>query len=106
LLFAQSGKQTLMNALMKMAYRPVGVLGGVLGGLLAGVLFKRIWTVVARDQVAPKATDEDRGWVEILLAASVQGLVFGGVKAAIDRAGATGFSHVTGVWPGRRRTSR
>ena len=31
---------------------------------------------------------------------TVQGAVFGGVKAAVDRAGATGFSHLTGAWPG------
>jgi len=28
--------------------------------------------------------------------------VFGGVKALIDRAGATGFAWLTGAWPGRR----
>ena len=71
-----------MNVLMKIAYRPVGILCGVFAGMLAGALFKRIWKVAARDDAAPKATDEDRGWVEILLAAAVQGAVFGGVKAA------------------------
>jgi hypothetical protein len=94
-----------MNVLMKLAYKPVGTLCGVLAGLIAGVLFKRVWKVVARDEDAPKATDEDRDWVEVVMAAAVQGAVFGGVKAAVDRAGASGFSHLTGVWPGRRRTS-
>ena len=27
-------------------------------------------------------------------------LSFGGVKALIDRAGATGFARLTGAWPG------
>ena len=49
------------------------------------------------------ATDERRGWGEIIAAATVQGAVFGGVKAAIDRAGATGFSKATGAWPGPKK---
>jgi hypothetical protein len=93
-----------MNALMKVAYKPVGIVCGVVAGMLAGVLFKRIWKLAARDEKAPKATDEDRGWVEVLLAAAVLGADFGGVTAAVDRAGATGFSELTGVWPGRRHT--
>jgi hypothetical protein len=38
-----------------------------------------------------------------LAAATVQGAVFGGVKAAVDRAGATGFAHLTGAWPGTNK---
>jgi hypothetical protein len=37
-----------------------------------------------------------------VLAAAAEGAVFGGVKALIDRAGATGFAWLTGAWPGRR----
>jgi hypothetical protein len=33
----------------------------------------------------------------------MQGAVFGGVKALIDRAGATGFARLTGVWPGETK---
>ena len=33
---------------------------------------------------------------------AIQGAVFGAVKAVIDRAGATAFAWVTGVWPGGR----
>ena len=35
-----------------------------------------------------------------LVAAAVQGAVFGTVKAVIDRGGAYGFKRITGVWPG------
>jgi hypothetical protein len=44
--------------------------------------------------------DRNRSWSEILAAAAVEGAVFGAVKAAIDRAGATGFERATGTWPG------
>lgn len=36
----------------------------------------------------------------MLIAAAVQGAVFGVVKAAIDRGGATGFQKATGMSPG------
>jgi hypothetical protein len=90
----------------KLLYRPIGIAGGVLGGLLAGALFKRMWKIARHEREAPKATDAQRGWTEVVLAAAVQGAVFGGVKAAIDRAGATGFAHATGVWPGKTTDER
>ena len=86
---------------MKLLYKPFGLLVSVLGGLAAGVAFKRIWRTIAHEDDAPDAKDLERGWGEIVLAAALQGAVFGGVKAAIDRAGATGFARATGVWPGR-----
>ncbi len=84
----------------KVAYKPVGTLLGIGAGLLAGVVFKQLWRAVAHEDDAPNATDEERGWGEILAAAALQGAVFAFVKAAIDRAGATGVRKVTGAWPG------
>ena len=57
---------------------------------------------VAHEEDAPKATDERRGRGETVAAATVRGAVFGGVKAATDRAGATGFSKATGSGRARR----
>jgi len=81
-------------------YKPLGLLVSVLGGIVAGAIFKRIWQAVAHEPEAPKATDENRGWGEVVTAAAAQGAVFAGVKAVIDRAGATGFAKLTGTWPG------
>ncbi|MFB7333094.1 DUF4235 domain-containing protein [Streptomyces adustus] len=53
-----------------------------------------------RDGDAPDATDEERAWAEILAAAVLQGAVFGGVKAAVERGGATATRRLTGTWPG------
>ena len=41
-----------------------------------------------------------RGWGEVLVAATVQGAIFALVKAAVDRATAEGTRKLTGVWPG------
>jgi hypothetical protein len=86
---------------MRFLYRPFGLLFSVLGGLVAGALFKRVWRGVADGHDAPSATDADRGWGEIAVAAAIEGAIFGGVKALVDRAGATGFARATGTWPGR-----
>ena len=83
----------------KLAYKPVGILLGIGAGALAGLIFKQIWKVAAGDDDAPNATDEDRGWGEILAAAALQGAIFAVVKAAVDRGGATGVRRVTGSWP-------
>jgi hypothetical protein len=83
----------------KLAYKPVGLILGAAAGALAGFAFKRVWRVVAGDDDAPDATDEERSWGEILAAATLQGAIFALVKAAVDRAGAEGFRKVTGTWP-------
>jgi hypothetical protein len=87
----------------KVLYKPFGLIFSVLGGIVAGAIFKRIWGAAANEDEAPKATDETRGWTEVVVAAAAEGAVFGGVKALIDRAGATGFAHLTGAWPGRTK---
>jgi hypothetical protein len=83
----------------KIVYKPVGLLLGVAAGSLAGLVFKQVWKAAAGDDDAPNATDEDRGWGEILAAAAIQGLIFSVVKAAVDRGGAIGVRKLTGDWP-------
>jgi Protein of unknown function (DUF4235) len=87
----------------RLLYKPLGLVVSVLGGIVAGAIFKRVWRAAAHEDEAPEATDERRGWGEVVAAAAAQGAVFGAVKAAIDRAGATGFARLTGAWPGDRR---
>jgi predicted metal-dependent enzyme (double-stranded beta helix superfamily) len=81
-------------------YKPFGLVFSVLGGIIAGAIFKRVWRAAAHEEEAPEATDKRRGWGEILAAAAAEGAIFAGVKALIDRAGATGFERATGSWPG------
>lgn len=84
----------------KLMYKPVGVALGLAAGALAGFAFKQAWRMIAGEDDAPNATDEGRGWGEILVAAALQGAIFAVVKAAVDRAGAEGVRKVTGTWPG------
>lgn len=86
--------------MLKLLYKPVSLLVSVLGGVVAGVIFKQVWKLAAGEDDAPKATDERRGWHEILLAAALQGAVYGVVKAAVDRSTAQGVRKLSGTWPG------
>jgi len=80
-------------------YKPMGFVLGATAGLIAGALFRQVWRAVADDEEAPSATDQDRGWGEILAAAALQGAIFAIVKAAVDRGGAQGVRRLTGRWP-------
>ncbi|MET9699902.1 DUF4235 domain-containing protein [Streptomyces sp. NPDC006529] len=84
----------------KVAYKPVGFALGALSGMLAGMAFKQVWKLVEGEGDAPDATDEDRSWKEILIAAGLQGAIFAVVKAAVDRSGAVATRRLTGTWPG------
>ena len=84
----------------KLAYRPIGLLGGVLAGVISGALFKQVWKLVAKKDDAPRALESEYPMREVVLAAAIQGAIFAATKAAIDRAGARGFTRLTGMWPG------
>jgi hypothetical protein len=84
----------------KLAYRPIGLVGGVLAGIVSGVVFKQIWKTVSDEDDAPGALQSEYSTTEVLIAAALQGAIFAVTKAAIDRAGAKGFSKLTGSWPG------
>ncbi|MGW5852453.1 DUF4235 domain-containing protein [Streptomyces sp. NPDC055254] len=83
----------------KIVYRPVGLALGTAGGVVAGAAFKQVWKRLGHDSDAPNATDEDRSWREILIAAALQGAIFAVVKACIDRSGAVATKRLIGTWP-------
>ena len=87
--------------MIKLMYKPFSIAAGVLGGILAGVIFKQIWKLVAREEDAPESDDVQRGWGEVLVAATVQGAIFALVKAAVDRGAAEATLKLTGIWPGK-----
>ncbi|MGY1652724.1 DUF4235 domain-containing protein [Geodermatophilus sp. SYSU D01119] len=84
----------------KLVYRPVGLAGGVLAGLISGTIFKQVWKRVSGEEDAPSALQSEYRMREVVLAAAIQGALFAATKAAIDRAGARGFTKLTGNWPG------
>jgi pectin methylesterase-like acyl-CoA thioesterase len=82
-------------------YKPVGIVLGILAGLISKRLFEAVWSKID-DQEPPEPTTQRASWPKVLGAAAVQGVTFKVTRAAVDRAGAKGFAHVTGVWPGAK----
>lgn len=82
-----------------MLYRSLSLVVSVLGGILAGAVFKKVWAAVSGEEEAPEATSPEYSTKEVLVAAAVQGAIYAGVKAAVDRAGAKGIKKITGIDP-------
>ena len=86
--------------MIKILHKAVQLLASVIIGKLAATLFRKAWQAIAHQDEVPKATDAQRGWGEVLLAAALQGMLIAVVKAAIDRATVEGTHKLTGVWAG------
>jgi hypothetical protein len=90
---------------MKLIYKPFGIVVGIVAGLLARRLFTVIWSKID-DEEPPEATTELASWPRVVTAAAVQGLTFSVTRAIVDRAGARGFEHLFGVWPGEKASDK
>jgi len=90
---------------MKLAYKPIGIILGLLAGLVSKKLFDVIWGMFDEEE-PPKPTTRDAEWPKVLAAAAVQGVTFKVTRAAVDRAGAKGWDHVFGVWPGDKKQEK
>ena len=85
----------------RLLYRPVGMVGSLLAAAIASALFKVIWARVGHDEGGPPSPrQKSSSTKEIVLAAVLQGAIFAGVKALVDRVGARVFEKYTGEWPG------
>jgi nitrate reductase gamma subunit len=69
------------------AYKPIGMIFSILGGVLANIVFGQVWKRISDAPTPPNATDEDYTTRQVLMAAVLQGALFGLVKSAVDRAG-------------------
>jgi len=88
----------------RLAYRPVGLLLGLLASAVSAAAFRSVWKQIGGTDRLPDAKDPDNDWVEVVLAAALQGAIFASVKAAVDRAGAASMGRAMGDWP-RRESS-
>jgi hypothetical protein len=90
---------------MKLAYKPFGIILGLVAGLLSKKVFEAIWGIFDNEE-PPKPTTKEADWPKVLGAAAVQGVTFKVTRAAVDRAGAKGWDHLFGVWPGEKRAEK
>ncbi|MAU81469.1 DUF4235 domain-containing protein [Gordonia sp. Z-3] len=88
-----------MSNVSKTLYKPLALGISILGGMAAGAVFNKVWAQFSDEPDAPNPKDLQRSTREVLAAAALQGLIYGVVKAAIDRAGAQGYKAVTHETP-------
>ena len=86
--------------MIKLLYKPLGLLINSLYGVLAGAVVNRVWTSAARADDAPKATTRSGAGMRSRWRLPFRGAIFAVVKAAAGRGAATGTRKVTGIWPG------
>jgi hypothetical protein len=79
-----------LTGLAKLGYKPIGLFFGMVGGLLAGKVFGVIWKKISNEDETPQPLSDDYSTREVLLAATLQGAVFGLIKTAVDRYGMKG----------------
>lgn len=87
---ARRGDGSELSTLGKIAYKPFGLIFGVLGGMAASWVFGQVWKRVSDEDGTPQPLSDDYSTREVLLAATIQGAVFGLIKTAVDRYGMKG----------------
>lgn len=84
-----------MGAVSKAGYQGLSIGISVVGGLVAGAIFAQIWKRVADEEEAPDPKDLTTSMRQVFVAAALQGLIIGVVRAAMNRAAAHGYHAVT-----------
>lgn len=86
---------------MKILYKPFAIIAGLIGARIAKSIFKALWARIDEAE-PPKPTTEGASFPKVVGAAALEAATMAGVGAAVDRAGAATFQHLTGIWPGDR----
>jgi len=80
-----------LTGFAKVAYKPFGYAFGILGGLLASKITAIIWKKIANEPETPAPLSEDYSTREVLIAATLQGAIFGLITTAVNRYGIKGY---------------
>jgi hypothetical protein len=57
----------------KIAYKPVGMIGGVLAGAMSGLVIRKTWRAIAGEETTPDPLRPDHSFGQVVLAAALQG---------------------------------
>jgi uncharacterized protein DUF4235 len=87
---------------MKLLYKPFGIIASLISARIAAAIFKALWARIDEDE-PPKPTTEEATFPKVISAAVLEAATSAGVGAAVDRAGARAFHHLTGIWPGKHQ---
>lgn len=93
-----------LSTLGKIAYKPLGLAFGLLSGMIATRVFAVIWKRVSNEDSTPQPLSDEYSTREVLIAATLQGALFGLIRTAVDRYGMKGVRRFLDAprAPGRR----
>lgn len=84
----------------KLFYKPFEIVLGLIAAALAGRIFRLVWDRVDAEREAPGPRTESASARRAIVATGLEAATAAMTVAAVDRAGARTFRHVTGFWPG------
>ena len=87
---------------MKILYKPFGIIAGLIGAKIANTVFKSLWTRIDEED-PPTPTTAEASFPKVVGAAALEAATMAAIGAAVNRASARTFQHLTGIWPGERR---
>jgi hypothetical protein len=84
---------------MKILYKPFGLIAAAIAARIGKSIFRGLWSKID-DAEPPAATAPNATLPKVVGAAALEAATMAGVGAAVDRATARAFHHLTGIWPG------
>lgn len=90
---------------MKILYKPFGIVASLVGAKIAHSVFKVLWSRIDEEE-PPKPTTADVSFPKVVGSAALEAATVAAIGAAVDRASARTFHHLTGIWPGEPRKPR
>ena len=90
---------------MKVLFIPGSVIGGLLAGQVGKKIFDQVWGVLDEEE-PPMPKHREAPWGKVIVAAMIQGAIFKGTRAVVDRGTRGAFASLTGSWPGEQRPEK
>jgi hypothetical protein len=84
---------------MKILYKPFGLIAAAIAARIGKSIFRGLWAKID-DAEPPPPTAPNATLPKVVGAAALEAATMAGVGAAVDRASARVFHHLTGIWPG------
>jgi hypothetical protein len=86
---------------MRILYKPFAIIASVIAARLGRGVFKTVWARIdAADP--PDPTNAEATLPKVVAAAALEAATMAGIAAAVDRASARVFHHLTGIWPAKK----
>lgn len=87
--------------MVKLLFKPIGMLGGLAAGILAKKVFAILWRAID-DREPPQAEDRRVGLARLATALALEGAVFSLARGFFDHGARRVFELMSGAWPGAK----